>query len=32
LQMQLDRQTYPKTQLPSTISDQLKLQAIYSFS
>jgi 3,4-dihydroxy 2-butanone 4-phosphate synthase / GTP cyclohydrolase II len=31
LQMQLDRQTYPQTQLPSTISDQLKLQSIYSF-
>jgi 3,4-dihydroxy 2-butanone 4-phosphate synthase / GTP cyclohydrolase II len=32
LQMQLDRQTYPKTQLPSTLSSQLKLQAIYSFN
>ncbi|MCY7368353.1 MAG: bifunctional 3,4-dihydroxy-2-butanone-4-phosphate synthase RibB/GTP cyclohydrolase II RibA [Chamaesiphon sp.] len=32
LQMQLDRQTYPKTQLPSTLSNQLKLQAIYSFN
>ena len=32
LQMQLDRQNHPKSQLPSTISDQLKLQAIYSFA
>jgi 3,4-dihydroxy 2-butanone 4-phosphate synthase / GTP cyclohydrolase II len=32
LQMQLDRQTYSKTQLPSTLSSQLKLQVIYSFS
>jgi 3,4-dihydroxy 2-butanone 4-phosphate synthase / GTP cyclohydrolase II len=32
LQMQLDRQTYPKAQLPSTISLQLELQVIYSFS
>jgi 3,4-dihydroxy 2-butanone 4-phosphate synthase / GTP cyclohydrolase II len=32
LQMQLDRQTYPKTQLPSSLSSQLKLQAIYSFN
>ncbi len=32
LQMQLDRQTYPKTQLPSTLSAKLELQVIYSFS
>ena len=32
LQMQLDRHTYPKAQLPSTISLQLELQVIYSFS
>jgi 3,4-dihydroxy 2-butanone 4-phosphate synthase / GTP cyclohydrolase II len=32
LQMQLDRQTYPKTQLPSSLSSQLKLQSIYSFN
>jgi 3,4-dihydroxy 2-butanone 4-phosphate synthase / GTP cyclohydrolase II len=31
LQMQLDRQTYPKSQLPSSISSQLELHAIYSF-
>jgi 3,4-dihydroxy 2-butanone 4-phosphate synthase / GTP cyclohydrolase II len=32
LQMQLDRQTYPKAQLPSSLSSQLKLQSIYSFN
>jgi 3,4-dihydroxy 2-butanone 4-phosphate synthase / GTP cyclohydrolase II len=32
LQMQLDRQTYPKSQLPSSISSQLELQVIYSFN
>jgi 3,4-dihydroxy 2-butanone 4-phosphate synthase / GTP cyclohydrolase II len=32
LQMQLDRQTYPKTQLPSSLNSQLKLQSIYSFN
>jgi 3,4-dihydroxy 2-butanone 4-phosphate synthase / GTP cyclohydrolase II len=32
LQMQLDRQRYPKTQLPSTLSAKLELQVIYSFS
>ncbi len=31
LQMQLDRQIYPKSQLPSTLSSQLELQVIYSF-
>ena len=31
LQMQLDRHTYPKAQLPSTLSSQLELQVIYSF-
>jgi 3,4-dihydroxy 2-butanone 4-phosphate synthase / GTP cyclohydrolase II len=32
LQMQLDRQTYPKSKLPSTLSSQLELQVIYSFN
>jgi 3,4-dihydroxy 2-butanone 4-phosphate synthase / GTP cyclohydrolase II len=32
LQMQLDRQTYPKSQIPSTLASQLELQVIYSFS
>ena len=32
LQMQLDRHTYPKSQLPSTLSSELELQVIYSFS
>jgi 3,4-dihydroxy 2-butanone 4-phosphate synthase / GTP cyclohydrolase II len=32
LQMQLDRQTYPKSQLPSSISSQLELHVIYSFN
>jgi 3,4-dihydroxy 2-butanone 4-phosphate synthase / GTP cyclohydrolase II len=32
LQMQIDRQTYPKSQIPSTLSSQLELQVIYSFS
>jgi 3,4-dihydroxy 2-butanone 4-phosphate synthase / GTP cyclohydrolase II len=32
LQMQVDRHTYPKSQLPSTLSSQLELQVIYSFS
>jgi 3,4-dihydroxy 2-butanone 4-phosphate synthase / GTP cyclohydrolase II len=32
LQMQLDRHSYPKAQVPSTISLQLELQVIYSFS
>ena len=32
LQMQLDRQSHPKSQLPSSLSSQLKLQSIYSFS
>jgi 3,4-dihydroxy 2-butanone 4-phosphate synthase / GTP cyclohydrolase II len=32
LQMQLERQTYPKSQIPSTLSSQLELQVIYSFS
>ncbi len=31
LQMQLDRQTYSKSQLPSTLSSKLELQMIYSF-
>jgi 3,4-dihydroxy 2-butanone 4-phosphate synthase / GTP cyclohydrolase II len=31
LQMQLDRHTYPKSQLPSTLSAELELQVIYSF-
>jgi 3,4-dihydroxy 2-butanone 4-phosphate synthase / GTP cyclohydrolase II len=32
LQMQLDRHTYPKSQLPSTLSSKLELQVIYSFN
>ena len=32
LQMQLDRHTHPKSQLPSTLSSELELQVIYSFS
>ncbi len=32
LQMQLDRQNHPKSQLPSSLSSQLKLQSIYSFN
>jgi 3,4-dihydroxy 2-butanone 4-phosphate synthase / GTP cyclohydrolase II len=32
LQMQLDRQIHPKSQLPSSISSQLELHAIYSFN
>jgi 3,4-dihydroxy 2-butanone 4-phosphate synthase / GTP cyclohydrolase II len=32
LQMQLDRQNHPKSQLPSSLNDQLKLQSIYSFN
>ena len=32
LQMHLDRQTYSKDRLPSTISADLELQVIYSFS
>jgi 3,4-dihydroxy 2-butanone 4-phosphate synthase / GTP cyclohydrolase II len=31
LQMQLDRQNHPKSQLPSSLSSQLELQSIYSF-
>lgn len=31
LQTHLDRQTYPKSQLPSTLSSELELQVIYSF-
>ena len=31
LQTQIDRQTYPKSQLPSTLNSQLELQVIYSF-
>ncbi|PSB55213.1 bifunctional 3,4-dihydroxy-2-butanone-4-phosphate synthase/GTP cyclohydrolase II [Chamaesiphon polymorphus CCALA 037] len=32
LQMHLDRQTYAKSQIPSTLNSQLELQVIYSFS
>jgi 3,4-dihydroxy 2-butanone 4-phosphate synthase / GTP cyclohydrolase II len=32
LQMQLDRQNHSKSQLPSSLSSQLKLQSIYSFN
>jgi 3,4-dihydroxy 2-butanone 4-phosphate synthase / GTP cyclohydrolase II len=32
LQMHLDRHTYPKAQLPSTLSAKLELQVIYSFN
>ena len=32
LQTQIDRHTYPKSQLPSTLNSQLELQVIYSFS
>ncbi len=31
LQIQIDRQTLPKSQLPSTLSSHLELQVIYSF-
>ncbi len=31
LQTHLDRQTYPKSQLPSSLSSELELQVIYSF-
>jgi 3,4-dihydroxy 2-butanone 4-phosphate synthase / GTP cyclohydrolase II len=31
LQMQLERHTYPQSQLPSTVSEKLELQVIYSF-
>jgi 3,4-dihydroxy 2-butanone 4-phosphate synthase / GTP cyclohydrolase II len=31
LQTHLDRQTYPKSQLPSTLNPELELQVIYSF-
>ncbi len=31
LQMQIDRRTYPKSQLPSTLNSELELQVIYSF-
>ena len=31
LQMQLDRHSYPKAQLPSTLAKKLELQVIYSF-
>jgi 3,4-dihydroxy 2-butanone 4-phosphate synthase / GTP cyclohydrolase II len=32
LQTQIDRQTYPQAQLPSTLSSNLELQVIYSFN
>ncbi len=31
LQMQIDRYTYAKSQLPSTLDSELELQVIYSF-
>ena len=31
LQMQLDRHSFPKAQLPSTLGSKLELQVIYSF-
>jgi 3,4-dihydroxy 2-butanone 4-phosphate synthase / GTP cyclohydrolase II len=31
LQMQIDRRTYAKSQLPSTLNSELELQVIYSF-
>jgi 3,4-dihydroxy 2-butanone 4-phosphate synthase / GTP cyclohydrolase II len=32
LQTQIDRQTYPQAQLPSTLNSNLELQVIYSFN